>query len=142
MSPQGKHITIDREDRRSQLRTFKEGMKWLKSGVPLMAFPEGKRSTQQGRLMDFKGGIFSMAIKTGVPIVPISLSNTHAVFPAYALMPVQPGAGKLHVHIHDAIPSEGKTEAELSELVRAAFCSQLPECQLPLETKEEDTGAP
>ena len=66
---------IDREDRRSQLRTFKEGVAYLTNGVPLMAFPEGKRSSD-GRLAEFKGGIFSMAVKAGVPIVPISISNT------------------------------------------------------------------
>jgi len=134
----GKHILIDREDRRSQLRTFKQGITCLKNGIPLMAFPEGKRSTQQGRLMEFKGGLFSMAIKTGVPVVPISLSHTHAIFPPYGLLPVQSGRGKLHVHVHEPIDSQGKTEQELSELVRQAFCDQLPECQLPMEVADDD----
>jgi 1-acyl-sn-glycerol-3-phosphate acyltransferase len=122
---------IDREDRRSQLRTFKEGIAWLKKGVPLMAFPEGKRS-KDGRLMEFKGGLFSMAVKTQVPIVPITISNAHAVMPSYGLLPVQRGAGKLRVHVHEAIDTQGKTEAELGELVRAAFLSQLPLDQHPL----------
>mmetsp|Transcript_2243 Transcript_2243/g.4925 ORF Transcript_2243/g.4925 Transcript_2243/m.4925 type:complete len:349 (-) Transcript_2243:2335-3381(-) len=134
----GKHIILDREDKRSQLKTFKDGIGWLKKGVPLMAFPEGKRSTQQGRLMEFKGGLFSMAIKTGVPVVPISLSHTHAIFPPYGLLPVQSGRGKLHVHVHEPIDSQGKTEQELSELVRQAFCDQLPECQLPMEVADDD----
>jgi 1-acyl-sn-glycerol-3-phosphate acyltransferase len=122
---------IDREDRRSQLRTFKEGIAWLKKGVPLMAFPEGKRS-KDGRLMEFKGGLFSMAVKTKVPIVPITICNAHAIMPSYGLLPVQRGAGKLHVHVHEAIDTDGKTEAELGELVRAAFLSQLPLDQHPL----------
>ena len=96
-----------------------------------MAFPEGKRS-QDGRLMEFKGGLFSMAVKTGVPIVPLSISNTHAVMPSYSFFPVQSGAGKLHVHVHDAIDTAGKTEEELSDMVREAFLSQLPADQHPL----------
>jgi len=136
----GNHILIDREDRRSQLRTFKEGVSWLKKGVPLMAFPEGKRSPD-GKLMDFKGGIFSMAVKSDVPIVPISVSNTHAIMPANALFPVQSGHGKLHVHVHPPIPVAGKSEAELADLVREALLSKMPLDQHPtpiVEPNKED----
>jgi 1-acyl-sn-glycerol-3-phosphate acyltransferase len=114
------------------LKSFKEGMTWLKKGVPLMAFPEGQRS-QDGHLMDFKGGLFLMAAKTKVPIVPITLSHTHAVMPSNALLPFQAGAGKLHVHVHDPIDAQGKSEEELADLVRAAFISTLPLEQQPLE---------
>ena len=74
-----------------------------------------------------------MAVKTGVPIVPITLSHTHSVMPTFALFPIQSGAGKLHVHVHEAIDTTGKTDAELEELVRAAFLQTLPLEQLPLE---------
>ena len=129
---QGEHILIDRDDRRSQLKTFKEGIKYLKKGVPIMAFPEGQRSAD-GHLMDFKGGLFAMAVKTNVPIVPITLAHTHAVMPSNSFFPVQPGAGKLHVHVHDPIDTTGKTEDELVELVRGTFLSTLPLEQHPLE---------
>ena len=102
-----------------------------------MAFPEGQRS-QDGRLIDFKGGLFSMAVKTGVPIVPLSLSHTNAVFPSNALFPVQQGAGKLHVHVHSPIESKGRSDAELAELVRKAFLSELPLDHLPIEMAQEE----
>ncbi len=140
MTKKGNHVLIDREDRRSQLRTFKDGVSWLNKDVPIMAFPEGKRS-KDGRLMEFKGGIFSMAVKAQVPIIPISIANTHAVMPSNALFPFQPGAGKLHVHIHPPIEVEGKTDNELAELVRDALLSKMPADQHPLKTdlKIEDT---
>mmetsp|Transcript_7620 Transcript_7620/g.8697 ORF Transcript_7620/g.8697 Transcript_7620/m.8697 type:complete len:119 (+) Transcript_7620:619-975(+) len=97
-----------------------------------MAFPEGARS-KDGKLMDFKGGIFSMATKAKVPIVPISLSHTHAVMPANSLFPVQSGDGKLHVHIHKPIDTNGKTDEELINLVKQALLSQMPREQYPLE---------
>jgi len=128
----GEHILIDREDRRSQLKTFKEGINYLKNGVPIMAFPEGQRS-KDGHLMDFKGGLFAMAAKTNVPIVPITLSHTHSVMPSNALFPVQPGSGKLHVHVHEAIDTTGKSEEELVALVRESFLKTLPLEQHPLE---------
>jgi len=136
---QGNHILIDRDDRRSQLRSFKEGVSWLEKGVPLMAFPEGTRS-KDGRLMGFKGGVFSMAVKAKVPIVPISVSNTHAIYPGNAILPVQMGAGKLHVHVHPPIDVTGKTENELVELVRVALLSKLPMDQHPLPVGTSDEG--
>lgn len=126
----GQHILIDRDDKRSQLRSFKQSLKCIKNGVPIVAFPEGKRS-DDGRLMDFKGGLFAIAVKTGVPIVPISLSHTHAIMPGTALVPVQPGGGKLHVHVHPAIEVEGKTDADLEKLVRTALLETLPKYQHP-----------
>ena len=74
-----------------------------------------------------------MAAKTKLPIVPITLSHTHAVMPSNSFFPVQTGAGKLGVHIHDPIDTEGKSEAELEELVRNAFLQTLPLEQHPLE---------
>ena len=133
---------IDRDDRRSQLRTFKEGINWLKKGVPLMAFPEGQRSPD-GHLMDFKGGAFSMAIREKVPIVPITISNAHAVMPGNALFPVQSGANKLRVHVHPAIHVQDQTDEELEQLVRSAIISKLPMDQLPIEkiVESEDSDS-
>lgn len=133
----GNHILIDREDRRSQLRTFKEGVSWLKSGVSLMAFPEGKRS-HDGRLMEFKGGVFSMAAKSNVPIVPISISNTHAVMPSNSMFPVQSGAGKLHVHVHSPIDIDGRPESEIASLVREKLLSKMPLDQHPLPNIQDE----
>ena len=131
---------IDREDRRSQLRTFKEGVSWLGKGVTLMAFPEGKRS-DDGKLMEFKGGIFSMAVRAKVPIVPLSISNTHAIMPANALLPFQSGAGKLHVHIHPPIDVEGKKEDELADMVRTALLSKMPLDQHPVVVEEQNDAS-
>lgn len=88
--------------------------------------------------MTFKGGMFSMARKTGVPIVPLSISHSYAVWPAYALLPTQFGRNKLHVHVHDPIESKGRTEEELVELVQKALMSTLPSSQLPLSTENEE----
>lgn len=96
-----------------------------------MAFPEGQRS-HDGRLMEFKGGLFSMAIKANVPIVPISISHAHAIMPGEALFPVQPGNGILHLHVHDPIYPMNKSEKELGELVRQALLSHLPAVQHPV----------
>ena len=106
-----------------------------------MAFPEGRRS-KDGRLMEFKGGLFLMAKKAKCPIVPITLSHTHAIYPESALFPVQPGSGKLRVHVHDPIDAEGKTEDELAELVKSSFLETLPLEQHPLASAEDTPNTP
>mmetsp|Transcript_51595 Transcript_51595/g.109727 ORF Transcript_51595/g.109727 Transcript_51595/m.109727 type:complete len:383 (-) Transcript_51595:219-1367(-) len=128
----GEHVLIDRDTKRSQLRAFKQAVSYLQNGVPIMAFPEGARSPD-GRLMPFKGGTFSMAVKAGVPIVPLSLANTHAVMPGVGFLPVQGGEGKLRVYVHDAVSVEGKGEEEIAREVRKALLSELPWDQHPLE---------
>jgi len=135
----GEHLLINRDDKRSQLRMFKRARKYLDEGVSIMAFPEGARSPD-GRLMEFKGGMFSLAIKTGVPIVPLSLSNTHAVFPSVGFLPVQDGKDKLRVYVHDPIDVAGKDEGEIAAEVRRALLSELPWDQHPL-ADEGDDGA-
>ena len=129
---QGDHVLIDRTSKRSQFRSFKQAVTLLNDGVSIMAFPEGARSPD-GRLMPFKGGIFSMAVKAQVPIVPLSLANTHTVMPSIGLMPVQSGRGKLRVFVHEAICVEGKSEEEIAREVKEALLSELPADQHPLE---------
>jgi len=131
----GEHVLIDRSTKRSQFRSFKEAITYLKNGVPIMAFPEGARSPD-GRLMPFKGGIFSMAVKANVPIVPLSLANAHAVMPSAGFLPVQSGKDKLRVFVHDAIQVEGKSEEEIAKEVKEALLSELPWDQHPLEEEE------
>ena len=92
-----------------------------------MAFPEGTRS-RDGRLAKkFKGGVFAMATKTGVPIVPISLVGTFSTFPPEALMPYGPKGKDLAVHFHPPIETTGELEpGELEDLTRKAIASKLP----------------
>ena len=124
----GKHVLIDRKTRKGQLQSFKASISWLKTGVQIMAFPEGTR-TKTGRMGKFKGGTFAMSAKTGAPIIPISLVGTFAMYPPEVMLPLRP-ARDLEIHVHPPIYPEGKTEAELAELTRHAIASKLPpECQ-------------
>ena len=68
----GGHVCVDRSSRRSQIKTLRDGAGWLRSGVPLCAFPEGTRS-KTGRVMAFKRGAFKMACTAGARVVPLSI---------------------------------------------------------------------
>jgi len=120
----GKHVLLDRSSRRGQLTSFKESVAYLKRGISIFAFPEGTRS-RNGQMMEFKGGVFSMAVKAGVPIVPISISGAYETYPSSAALPLLPNSENLKVVIHPPIAVDGKSEEELSELTRTAISSAL-----------------
>ena len=132
----GKHVLIDRSTRRGQLRSYKESVAYLEEGIGIFAFPEGTRS-RTGRMMDFKGGVFSMAMKAGVPIVPISLVGTFDTYPPSAVLPLLPNGDKLSVHIHPPLHTDqGLSEAELEERTRKVILSRLPPEMQPLPARE------
>jgi len=135
----GKHVLIDRRSRKSQLRSVKDSMGWLKQGVSVFAFPEGTRS-RDGRLQRFKPGVFAMAVKTGVPIVPVSIVNAYAPYPPNALLPIRQ-ASDMEFHFHPPISPAGRTDSELQELVREAIASKLPPDHLPLPEEEAEEVA-
>lgn len=53
----------------------------LREGATLVFFPEGRR-TRDGALGRFYAGAFALAVKANVPVVPLLIHNSRAVFPA------------------------------------------------------------
>lgn len=125
----GKHVLIDRRSRKGQLRAVKDSLEWLSKNVSVFAFPEGTRS-RDGKLQRFKGGVFSMAVRAGVPIVPVSIVNAFRPYPPNALLPITK-ASDMEMHFHPMVESKGRTEEELQALVRKAIVSKLPAHHLP-----------
>jgi 1-acyl-sn-glycerol-3-phosphate acyltransferase len=84
----------------------------LDSGVSLIAFAEGSR-TRDGHVHEFKKGIFNLAQKFGVPIVPMSIVGSYQFFQTgnWMLYP-----GKITVYLHDTIDTSKIQRGELDEL--------------------------
>ena len=57
-------------------------MKALKSGMPLIVFPEGGR-TKDGHLSTFMSGPAYMAIRSQVPLVPMAIVGTYELLPMH-----------------------------------------------------------
>lgn len=68
-------IPVDRADKEAAAESVDIAVKYLKEGLSFLVYPEGTRSPD-GRLLPFKKGTFVMAIRAGVPVVPISLAGT------------------------------------------------------------------
>ncbi|KAM7511659.1 hypothetical protein LguiB_010534 [Lonicera macranthoides] len=90
-------IPLKRMDSRSQLQTLKRCMDLVKKGGSVFFFPEGTRS-KDGKLGAFKKGAFSIAAKTGVPVVPISLIGTGKIMPVGRESRLYPGSVKVVIH--------------------------------------------
>jgi 1-acyl-sn-glycerol-3-phosphate acyltransferase len=72
-------LFIDRNNPRKALKTINAGIRRLKAGGAILIFPEGHRSKGQG-VLPFKSGSFRLATQSGVPIVPMAISNSYEVF--------------------------------------------------------------
>ena len=78
------HIAVPREDPRAAIRTMTQAAQNIRElGISMLIFPEGGR-TPDGELKPFKEGGAYIAIKAGVPILPIALIGTRAVVPIHS----------------------------------------------------------
>lgn len=75
------HISVPRDDARAAVKTMTTAAQVIhERGISLLIFPEGGRS-QDGELAAFKEGAAYIAIRAGVPLVPIALQGTREVLP-------------------------------------------------------------
>jgi 1-acyl-sn-glycerol-3-phosphate acyltransferase len=84
----------------------------LDSGISLIAFAEGSR-TRDGHVQPFKKGIFNLAQKFGIPIVPVSIVGAYQFFQTgnWMLSP-----GKITVYLHDTIDTSNIGRADVEAL--------------------------
>ncbi len=84
-------LFIDRDNIKQGLATILKAIDNVKAGISVFIFPEGTRS-RDGKMNEFKEGSMKIAVKSGCPIVPISIANTANVwenhFPKLAAVPV------------------------------------------------------
>lgn len=114
------HLLIDRQHPGAAV--LKKMHRMIRQGASLIVFPEGSR-TSDGLVSRFKGGVFLLAIDTGLPIVPVSVSGSFAVMPKGRLM-VRPAT--VRVTVHDLIATNGLTREDardLADRVRSVVAS-------------------
>jgi 1-acyl-sn-glycerol-3-phosphate acyltransferase len=68
-------VFIDRTDMRQNVRSVQESVNILRGGCSLVIYPEGKLDEGKG-LEEFRRGCVKLAIKAGVPIVPLTIKNS------------------------------------------------------------------
>lgn len=75
-------VPVNVTNPRASISSLGSAVRTLKSGMPVFIFPEGGR-TQTGHLAGFLNGPAFMAIRAGVPIVPMALIGTHELLPIH-----------------------------------------------------------
>jgi 1-acyl-sn-glycerol-3-phosphate acyltransferase len=112
-------IPIDRESRTRAVASLDEVVEKVRTGMPVLFFPEGTRSREES-LLPFKKGAFAIALKTGLPIVPVSISGGLAILPKGSIA-IRPGT--IVIRYGAPIASVGPvamTREELAARVRDA----------------------
>lgn len=75
-------IPVSVDNPRASIASLTGGVRALKAGMPLFVFPEGGRS-RDGKLSEFMSGPSYMAIRAGVPLIPMALVGTYELLPIH-----------------------------------------------------------
>ncbi|MHB8790399.1 MAG: lysophospholipid acyltransferase family protein [Desulfobulbaceae bacterium] len=107
-------VAIDRSHGREAMKSLNAAAENINSGASVLIFPEGTRSID-GTLQPFKAGVITLAIKAGVPVVPVGFVGTYEVLPKGRLL-VNPG--EVILRIGRPISIRGYTMKDKHELAR------------------------
>lgn len=110
-------VFLERGNARTALRALKKAAALLERGLVVCAYPEGTRS-RDGRIAPFKKGLFLLASKAGVPIVPVAIDGAGVLAPAKGF---SPRPVNIRVRIGAPIPTVGKNREALIREVRDAI---------------------
>jgi 1-acyl-sn-glycerol-3-phosphate acyltransferase len=124
-------IPVKRSERESAIASVDKATQSMRDGQSFLIYPEGTRSPD-GRLQTFKKGAVVMAIKAGVPIVPIACSGAHKVMRKRSLK-IYPG----EILVEFLKPIEASQYSfeqrdELNDLVHDTMAAGLPPDQRPI----------
>jgi 1-acyl-sn-glycerol-3-phosphate acyltransferase len=97
------HLPVDRTSARNSLKSMSEGARIISTrGTSVLLFPEGGRAPEG--LREFKEGAAYIAIKAGVPIVPMAIVGMREKLPMGS---IHVRSGRVAVRIGQPIPTAG-----------------------------------
>jgi 1-acyl-sn-glycerol-3-phosphate acyltransferase len=113
-------VPVDRDNRQQAIRSLNDAAARLREGKSMIIFPEGTRGTTP-ELLPFKKGVFVMAMKAGLPVVPVAVNGTRFIQPRGSIR-VRPGA--VQVVIHPPIfPENFRRKEELMDAVQQSLAA-------------------
>lgn len=124
-------IPVNRGWRDAAIASVDKAAEAMKAGQSFLIYPEGTRSPD-GRLQEFKKGAVMMAIKAGVPIVPMICTGAHRIMEKHSLK-IHPG--EIVVEFLEPIDSSQYSFEErdvLNQKVHDAMAAALPPDQRPI----------
>lgn len=124
-------IPVNRRERDAAVESLEKAIAELRAGQSFLIYPEGTRSPD-GRLQEFKKGAVVVAIKAGVPIVPMACSGAHRVMEKRSLV-IHPG--EILVEFLEPIDASAYTFEQrdvLNQRLHDAMAAGLPPDQRPV----------
>jgi 1-acyl-sn-glycerol-3-phosphate acyltransferase len=118
-------LRMDRDGPRAAQDTLEAALALLRDGKLFGIYPEGTRSPD-GRLYRGRPGVGWLALKSGLPVIPVALSGTRQVLPPGRVMP-RPGRIEVKIGKPLAFPPEvldqppGKARRLIADQVMAAI---------------------
>lgn len=109
-------IPIDRQNRRTAVKSFDLAAERIRRGNTIVIFPEEGRSRERA-MRPFQRGAFLLAIKSQLPMVPVAIDGTYDVFRAGAKR-VTPG--RVTIRVGTPIECEGTTLRDKERLAEEA----------------------
>jgi 1-acyl-sn-glycerol-3-phosphate acyltransferase len=114
---QAGHIPVPRGDPRAAVKTMSLAADTIRArNISLLIFPEGGRS-HDAILQPFKDGGAYIAIKAGVPLVPLAISGTHEIL---AMHSATFHRGAVTLRIGEPISTTGMTLHDRKSLTETA----------------------
>mgnify|MGYP006275682927 CR=1 FL=1 len=77
-------LPLDRDD--ADLAAIRRALAVLADGRKLLIFPEGTRSAD-GKLLPAKAGAGLLALRSGVPVIPVRIRGARDILPRGSIMP-------------------------------------------------------
>ncbi len=116
---------MDREDLKQSMEVIVKVIKEIKNGRGYLIFPEGTRSKQGNKMLEFHGGSFKCATKSKAPVLPVALIDCFKVLDQKGCKPVT-----VQIHYLKPIPYEeykGMNTIELAETVKGRIAEVIKE---------------
>jgi len=109
-------VFVDRSSPQRRQQALAEAIeKVKKKRYSFLVFPEGTRS-KDGRMRDFKKGSFLIALRAGVPVLPVKISGTHQLMPPGRKTV---GPGMVEIEFFPCQEMKNTAENELAEFMKS-----------------------
>lgn len=119
-------VYVVRDDVRASMRALGEATDIVAGGKSFIIFPEGTRyKGEEGGIGEFKNGAFRIALKTGVPVVPVAIRGARAIYEGHRHIMTP---SHVTVRILPPVETAGMSRAEqkqLPEATRQAILAKL-----------------
>jgi 1-acyl-sn-glycerol-3-phosphate acyltransferase len=108
----GAYIGIDRGRGAEAARSIEIAVERIRRGASVLLYAEGTRTTD-GKLQPFKRGAFNLAVRAGIPVVPLIVNGSYSILRKRSFN-IRPGAVELVFGKPIPVPEGNGKDAERS----------------------------